>query len=58
MARTSQSVFAKLSIAVANIGCEGLSITHSCIYYTCITFFLVFYLTYFMVLYILYLRNL
>jgi hypothetical protein len=34
MARPSQSLFAKLSIAVANIGCESLPVTHICIFIT------------------------
>ena len=35
MARSSQSMFAKLSIAVANIGCKGLSVTHVFCYTFC-----------------------
>jgi len=34
MAMPFQSMFAKLSIAVANVGCEGLSVTHICVFYT------------------------
>jgi hypothetical protein len=35
MARSSQSMFAKLSIAVANTGCKGLTITHVVCYTFC-----------------------
>jgi hypothetical protein len=33
MARPSWSMFAKLNIAVANICCEGLSVTRICVFY-------------------------
>lgn len=58
MAGPSQSLFAKLSIAVANRGCEGLPVTHICVFYIFITFYFVLYLIYFTVPCRLYTRNL